>query len=95
MSKTLIEKAIEFKNWESTVANMGTITLNENYEYSNPKNKYYRFTDHIKCWIQGLLGVREEDGSFLLLQEEDMTQEEKSWEIVRRNSRELNTNWGK
>ena len=69
--------------------------LNENYEYSNPKNKYYRFTDHMKCWIQGLLGSRQEDGSFLLLHEEDMTQEEKSWEIVRRNSRELNTNWWK
>ena len=95
MSKTLIEKAIELRNWKSAVADMGTIALNENYEYSNPKNKYYRFTDHMKCWIQGLLGVREEDGSFLLLQEEDMTQEEKSWEIVRRNSRELNMNWWK
>ena len=95
MSKTLIEKAIELTNWKSTVADMGTIALKENYEYSNPKNKYYRFTDHIKCWIQGLLGVREEDGSFLLLKEEDMTKEEKSWEIVRRNTRELNTNWWK
>ena len=95
MSKTLIEKAIELSNWKSTVADMGTITMNEAYEYSNPKNKYYRFTDHMKCWIQGLLGVREEDGSFLLLREEDMTQEEKSWEIVRRNSRELNMNWWK
>ena len=95
MSKTLIEKAIELRNWESTIADMGMISLNENYEYSNPNNKYYRFTDHMKCWIQGLLGVREEDGSFLLLHEEDMTQEEKSWEIVRRNSRELNTNWWK
>ena len=95
MAKSLIEKAIELKNWESFVAGMGTIALNENYEYSNPKNKYYRFTDHMKCWIQGLLGVREEDGSFLLLQEENMTQEEKSWEIVRRNSRELNMNWWK
>ena len=95
MSKTLIEKAIELRNWESTVANMGTIALNENYEYSNPKNKYYRFTDHMKCWIQGLLGIREDDGAFILMQEEDMTKEERSWEIVRINSRELSTNWWK
>ncbi len=93
MSKTLIEKAIELRNWESTIANMGTIDLNENYEYSNPKNKYYRFTDHMKCWIQGLLGIREEDGAFLLLHEGDMTKEEKSWEIVRINSKELHTTW--
>ena len=93
MSKTLIEKAIELKNWESFVAGMGTIALNENYAYSNPKNKYYRFTDHMKCWIQGLLGIREDDGAFILMQEEDMTQEERSWEIVRVNSWELSTNW--
>ena len=93
MSKTLIEKAIELRNWESTVANMGTIALNENYEYSNPKNKYYRFTDHMKCWIQGLLGFRQEDGHFLVMKEEDMTKEEKSWQIVRVNSWALKTNW--
>ena len=95
MSKTLIEKAIELRNWEASVANMGTIALNENYEYSNPKNKYYRFTDHMKCWIQGLLGIREDDGAFILMREEDMTQEERSWEIVRINSKELSTNWWK
>ena len=93
MGKTLIEKAIELRNWESTIANMGTIALNENYEYSNPKNKYYRFTDHMKCWIQGLLGIREEDGAFLSILEEDMTKEEKAWEIVRINSKELHTTW--
>lgn len=95
MSKTLIEKAIELRNWESTVADMGTIALSENYEYSNPKNKYYRFTDHMKCWIQGLLGVREDDGAFLSIHEEDMTKEERSWEIVRINSWEMSTNWWK
>ena len=95
MAKSLLDKAIELKNWKTFVENMDALELNENYEYSKPKNKYYRFTDHMKCWIQGLLGVREEDGSFLLLHDEDMTEEERSWEIVRRNSRELNTNWWK
>ena len=93
MSKTLIEKAIELRNWEASVADMGTIAMNEDYEYSNPKNKYYRFTDHMKCWIQGLLGFRQEDGHFLVMNEEDMTKEEKSWQIVRINSWALKTNW--
>ena len=96
MAKSLIDKAIELKNWETFISNMSTIQMNENYQYSKPKNAYYLFTDHIKCWIQGLKGSRQNDsGDFIYLNEDDMTEEEKAWEIVRFNSTDLDTDWWK
>ena len=96
MAKSLVDKAIELKNWETFISNMGTIQMNEKYQYSNPKNTYYLFTDHIKCWIQGLMGSRQNDsGDFLYLGSDDMTEEEKAWEIVRFNSTSFDTDWWK
>jgi hypothetical protein len=96
MAKSLVDKAIELKNWETFISNMSTIQMNENYQYSKPKNAYYLFTDHIKCWIQGLKGSRQNDsGDFVYLGSDNMTEEEKAWEIVRFNSTDLDTDWWK
>lgn len=62
MAKTTMQKAIELNNWERNVSTMATAS-NGNYVYTNPNNKYYRFTDNMKGWIEGLFGKgTDEDG---------------------------------
>ena len=61
MAKTTIQKAIELNNWERNVSTMATAS-NGNYVYTNPNNKYYRFTDNMKGWIEGLFGKGTQTG---------------------------------
>lgn len=77
MAKTTMQKAIELKNWETTVSNMNQVH-NELYAYTNLNNKYYRFTDHMKGWIQGLFGMFSYlDGGIANLEPKDMNEEQK------------------
>ena len=94
MAKTTIQKAIELNNWEREVSNMATAS-NGNYVYTNPNNKYYRFTDNMKGWIEGLFGRgKNEDGVTLRnLAPNEMDEGQKEMANTMKNLTFLQDDW--
>ena len=94
MAQTTIQKAIELNNWERNVSTMAT-TSNGNYVYTNPNNKYYRFTDNMKGWIEGLFGKgTETDGVTLRnLAPNEMDEGQKEMANTMQNLTFLQDNW--
>ena len=94
MAKTTMQKAIELNNWERNVSNMATVS-NGNYVYTNPNNKYYRFTDNMKGWIEGLFGKgTNEDGKSLRnLAPNEMDEEQKATANTMKNLTNLQEDW--
>ena len=94
MSKTIMQKAIDLKNWETTISNMGQ-SRNELYAYTNLNNKYYRFIDNMKGWIQGLFGtVGRLNGEIENLEPKDMNEEQKATALfMKTNLTPLQGNW--
>ena len=94
MAKTTMQKAIELNNWEREVSNMATASK-DNYVYTNPNNKYYRFTDNMKGWIEGLFGRgKNEDGLTLRnLAPNEMDEEQKATANTMKNLTNLQEDW--
>ena len=95
MPKTATQKAIELKNWETNVSQVMQIIPNPNFTYTNLNNKYYRLTDHIKCWMQGLFGFQlDEEGYFVNIDEGALTDEQREWSKLSRDFLTgLQANW--
>lgn len=94
--KTPQQKAIEFSNWKRTVNNMMDISKNPTYKYTNPKNKYYLFTEHMKGWMEGLFGNApgEEEGYFTSIEPKDLDEEQKEWTLLTKdNLTPMHTDW--
>lgn len=94
MAKTTMQKAIELNNWERNVSTMAT-ALNNNYVYTKPNNKYYRFTENMKGWIEGLFGkgTSEDRESLRNLAPNEMDEGQKEMANTMQNLTFLNDDW--
>lgn len=81
--KAAQDLAIAFSNWKIKVEDMMAISPNPMFKYTNPKNKYYFFTEHMKGWMEGLFGNAPSDDEtfFSHIQPKDMDQEQKEWSV--------------
>ena len=94
MAQTTIQKAIELNNWERTFSDMAT-NLNENYVYTKPANKYYRFMGNMKGWMEGLFGMKTNtDGTLRNSDPNELNEEQKGLALLLKNNFTLlQPNW--
>lgn len=93
MAKTTVEKAIDLKNWEIAVSDMMKITQNPNYKYTNPNNKYYYFTDHMKGWMQGLFGLVDGEDGLVEIDPGELNNEQKAMAPLVQGFTYMKENW--
>ena len=94
MAQTTIQKAIELNNWERTFSDMAT-SLNENYVYTKPANKYYRFMGNMKGWMEGLFGMKTNtDGTLRNSDPNELNEGQKGLALLLKNNFTLlQPNW--
>ena len=87
--KSPTEKSQELRAWEVQIKEIMNIVPNEKYTYTKPTNKYYRFIDHFKGWVEHELfgSVYNSD------QIADLTADQIEWKAVARNSGFLTNDW--
>ena len=94
MAKTTMEKAIALNNWGRTFSDMAT-NLNENYVYTKPANKYYRFMGNMKGWMEGLFGMKTNTaGELRNCDPNELNEEQKEFALLLKNNLTLlQPNW--
>ena len=94
MAQTTIQKAIELNNWERKFSEMAT-SLNENYVYTQPGNKYYRITGNMKGWVEGLFGMKTNTrGELRNCDPNELNEEQKGFSLLLKdNLTLLQPNW--
>ena len=94
MAQTTMEKAIALNNWGRTFSDMAT-NLNENYVYTKPANKYYRFMGNMKGWMEGLFGMKTNTaGELRNCDPNELNEEQKEFALLLKNNLTLlQPNW--
>lgn len=84
----LIERTKNLQYWTAKVADMKNFPLNAEYTYAKPNNKYARFIDHFKGWVEELFGEK-----FTTEEYAGMNTTQANWKEAVHRTSQLPENW--